>query len=203
MAKIPIDENIDVAAVLGRMIIAARKINIDLKNYTQLALEMGISPQAIGNTVSRKSMSLSFLIKASIKFGVGLDYLVYGIGSGDPVIRDEKIFERHTADENYLEIVKIGGGTIFFLAELLHHGIDPSKLRADIQDGKMHIINTGDLAVKTGIYAFGDINRPAFRQCDLLIDGSVVVKDEERASSAEELNRYGIIGKVIWIGAAP
>ena len=59
-----------------------KEVRTDLKkSQEQLALELGVTKQAISNIENSKSMpSIQFLSKLAIDYNVNLNYLICGIG---------------------------------------------------------------------------------------------------------------------------
>lgn len=184
MAKL--EEKLDVEAVLNRIVEAA-----GMKNLADLAKYMGLSPQSLSQSKGRQMISLAFMLKGQKLTNKSLDYLIHGT-------ERESEAEVNAEDEtNYIRIERIGGGTVKVLAELLRQGVDAQNLRAYIREGKLYVIDSADLVVTTGVFAFGDKMRPAIRKCSQQIDGSVLVEGEAKLKSAEDLNRSGILGRVI------
>lgn len=183
MARIQPDEDFDLIAVVDRLVAAARKNNPEVTNHSRFAVEMGLTAQAFSNIGKRQSMSLSFLIKACKRFGLSLDYAVWG--------RDE-------IGDDYINIPRVGGGYVKFPAELIRVR-EAQHMRADIEDGQLYIIYIADKVLRTGMYAFGDPERPIYRGCQARIDGSVLVAGEAEADVAA----LNIVGRVLWFGEAP
>lgn len=184
MAKLT--ESIDVGAVLDRIVDAA-----ELKNVSELAKKMGLTSQTLSQARDRKMLSLAFVLQAKKLTEKSLDYLIYGMES--ELRKDEEVEN----ENKYLVIKRIGGGTVKVLAELLRRGIAASDLIAFVIEGRLYVIDTSDRVVTSGVFAFGDKERPAIRKCCQQIDGSVLVDGEANQQTEEDLSRYGIIGRVV------
>lgn len=164
----------------------------DIKKASDLAEQLGLSPQALNNTGPRRSISLPLLLAGqaiAIK-PVSLDYLVYGE-------------EAETEENDYISIQRVGGGRpVKFLKVLLRAGLNEEKLCAYIEGQKLYIIDSSDLTVTSGDFAFGDLLRPAIRRCKLELDGTVSVEGEIASYSLKALNRLKVAGRVVWSGAS-
>lgn len=178
--------NIDVEAVLKRMVDAA-----GMKNIAELSKSMGLSAQSVSQSKDRKMISLPFMLLGQKLANRSLDYLIYGTE------HESKAEENAEHKTNYISIERIGGGTVKILAELLRQGIDAQFLRAYVLEGKLYVIDSADIVVTSGFFAFGDKMRPAIRKCIQQIDGSVLVEGEANQQSTDDLNRIGILGRVI------
>jgi hypothetical protein len=137
-------------------------------------------------------VSLPLVLCGQMLTNKSLDYLIFGKEHKE---EDSECIEDNT---NYVKIERIGGGSVKVLAELLRQGINAQSLKAYVLEGKLYVIDSADLVVTNGVFAFGDKIRPAIRKCSLQIDGSILVEGEEKQQSAEDLNRYGILGRVIF-----
>ena len=199
MAKLSV--TIDTTAVLNRIIAAA-----DIRNVAELARALDVSPQSLANIKGRGMVSLPFMLKAQEVAHKSLDFLISGHeydsdaeDCGVAANNEESAAVSANDENNYIEVERIGGGTrnIRVLAELLRNGIDASTLKAYIEEGKLFLIDSADLVVTNGVFAFGDKMRPAIRKCTLQLDGTVLVESETKHLSSEDLSRYGIIGRVV------
>jgi len=154
----------------------------------ELAAALGIKPQAFFNSRTRGSISLTLLVGAAEMLGVSLDYLVWGKG------------EEGASDDAYIEIEDVGGGKVKILAKLLRHGFDNSTARAFVSGDHLYIIDTADLILADGLYAFGRLESPAIRQCQLEVDGTIILEGKKEPQPPEKL-AVGVLGKVIWHGS--
>lgn len=187
MAKLKA-ENLNVGEILERMIKAA-----GVDNAAELAVKLGLSPQALQQSKGRQSISLSLLMAGAELGKVTLDYLVFG--------SDDAIFKGSDEESKYIDIKRIGGGTVLLSSELLQKGVSAATLLAYILADKYYIIDTSQRQVVDGLYAFGNPDKPAVRKCSLEMDGSVLVEGKTDPQSTEDLNKYGIVGRVVWSGS--
>jgi hypothetical protein len=189
--------NVDVAAILERMAKAA-----GVKKVSELAGLTGLSQQALNQSKYRSSIALSLLVAFVAKTGASLNYLIYG--SGPMLMRaSEGPADTQTKEVTlgeYLYVERIGGGGVNIPAELIPRGVDAEMLRAYIQGDKIWLIDTADVSVTDGLFAFGAPDRPAMRRCKLKMNGSIIVEGEAEPQTAEALIEYKVIGRVVWSG---
>ena len=190
--------NVDVAAILERMAKAA-----GVKKVSELAELTGLSQQALNQSKYRSSIALSILVAFVAKTGASLNYLIYGSGpmlmtaSEGPA---EEVQTKEVTAGEYLYVERIGGGGVSILAELIKRGIDAKMLRAYIQGDKIWLIDTADVSVTDGLFAFGDPERPAMRRCKLTMNGNIIVEGEAEPQTANALIEYRVVGRVVWSG---
>lgn len=192
--------NVDVAAVLERMAKAAA-----VKKVSELAELTGLSQQALNQSKYRSSIALSLLVAFVAKTGASLNYLIYG--SGPMLMKASECLSEETQSKEvtvgeYLYVERIGGGGLNIPTELIPRGIDAEMLRAYIQGGKIWLIDTADVSVTDGLFAFGDPERPAMRRCKLQMNGNIIVEGEVKPQTADALIEYRVLGRVVWSGKA-
>jgi len=185
MAK-PAAIDVESAEILERMRAVA-----GAANFSELAKQLNVKPQALAQAKDRKALSLPLLM-AGAKLGEGctLDYLVYGA---------------EESKQGHISIQRIGGGVCKFPEELLRRGIDIDTLSAYVYRDYLYIIDTADQKLKTGIFAFaGDPDFPAIFSCKKSRDGQIVIDEKLKNDDelADFLVDYNIVGRVIWQGSA-
>ena len=191
MAKLK--EELNIVNIVSRMLAAS-----GLTSNSQLAQLLGLSPQALNQLHKRDSISLHLLLLFKSKYDVSLDYLVYGTsGESHSEIPTDEV-------DGYIEIEPLNvGKSIFFPKQLLPV---PQKkghfLKAYVLGEKIWVINSGDRNVVDGTFAFGDHNRPVFCECRVQWDGNVLIGDDSTPKTLTEIEKVGILGRVVWQGFA-
>lgn len=200
MARVQPEKDFDLVAIIDRLIEAAKQTDPTVKNYSQFAVAMGLSPQALNNVTKRQSMSLLFLISACKKYGLSLDYAVFGKE------------EEEAPQSDYINIERLGGGSVNVLAEVLPGGINADNLRADVDFGQLYIINIAETTPRTGMFAYGDPLAPSYLTMSRLSNGTFFldfqgnVEELLRENSditAEDVQKLNLVGRVIWHGKFP
>lgn len=182
-------EPIDTEAVIKRMIELS-----GLKNARALAEAIGVNQQSITNIRARQSISLEMireaqaLIERNTGMRVSMDLLVYGdgevkLGSGD--------------SSEYVEVKKIGGGTLKLLKSLLTG--HPANYMAHVRSGKLSIIDVTDKALGDGLVYIGTEVAGAIKHCKLLSNGQIEIEGESPRPAAE-LTDVQVLGRVVWQG---
>lgn len=189
-AKSKLTKEMDVPACLDRMITGA-----GLKSLADLADFLGISSQALGNSKTRKSISLPALMYYRDKTGDSLDYLVYGIKQKYKSLKPLISKKGHTTSPI--------GLTDWWVAQTLRIPATNLCYHVDI-DGSILLVDTNDTAKKItdGTYVLEVAGSVSVRTFKLKVDGSATIVGEKDGISKETLAQLTVLGRLVWKGSS-
>jgi len=181
---------LDAGAILKRMLKIAA-----LETVIALAAKLGCSPQALGNSKARKSISFALLLQFCGIYDVTMEYLLYGIK---------------------LSLVQPSAalpGEKYLMSPI---GIDPGfiqsvyRLQTDnlrwFVDGNnvFYLIDVSTKSIKSnGKFLICGNDYANVFDCKRLIDGSVMIEGEQQPLSIDDLQRHvTILGQAVWSGAS-
>lgn len=183
-------KKIDVAGIITRILKAGHP-----KTYKEITTLLGINPQYIYNAKARGSFPLAKIVSAAEMFNVSMDYLVYGTDPGC------ETYGKKEKQDVYLEIEEIGGGKIKLLANLFNRRVNSLSLKAHKQNDCLYVIDSAEVNVTDGIYAFGKPGPPVILRCKADLDGSISIEGRKEPQSVDYLIKY-CWGRVIWSGSS-
>ncbi len=177
--------NINPEEILERMRLAGK-----FETQAELASFLEMSPQALGSTKVRGSISLAVLLVFAEKTGLSMDFILFGKASDylslPCAIGDVERCAPIGFEKSYLETVL---------------RISPSFARSFLDhDGSYTVIDTTHAGqqITVGDYLIKIDSTAVIRQCRKKITGAVAIEGEDEDLSAEQIANLNIVGRVVW-----